>query len=92
MPGSVFYNGMCYFLSNKYQKLSWFDAYDFCSEMNLNATLLVLNDTGLFQNLTQTILKIKENDPDSHQDHLVYHIGFNYTIGMSVIELINHKK
>ena len=70
--------------SHKNQKLSWFDAYNFCSQMNLNATLLVLTNINQFGYLTETVRNINRNDLAKYiEDPTGYNIGFHFTQGIS---------
>lgn len=76
MPGSVFYNGTCIFISSKRQKLSWIHSERFCRKLPLNTTFLVLQNNHKYEFIRKEIIKIREKE--NPIDQLVFFIGFKY--------------
>jgi hypothetical protein len=76
MPGSVFYNGTCIFISSKRQKLSWVHAERFCRRLPLNTTFLVLQNDHKSEFIRRELTKLREKE--NPLDPLLFYIGFRY--------------
>ena len=81
MPGSVFYNGSCFYFSSKRQKLSWLHAERFCRKLPLNTSFLTVKNDHQYDMLRNEIMRIRTKE--SPVDQLVFYIGFRYMSGQS---------
>jgi hypothetical protein len=74
--GSV-YNGSCIYISNEFQKLTWFKSKSFCSKLipssSFNSSLLKIDNHHQLQFLTEKL----KNKSQSNVD-LVFFIGLQY--------------
>lgn len=76
MPGSVFYNGTCIFISSKRQKLSWIHAERFCRKLPLNTSFLLFENNHKYDFIRNEIIKLRERE--NPIDQLVFYVGFRY--------------
>ena len=74
IPGSLFYNGTCIYMSKSKQKLSWTHAQDFCHKLPFNASLLIVHNDHQYEFMQTMITKVKQDEDP--RDQLVYFIGF----------------
>lgn len=88
MPGSVFYNGTCIYISKEDEKLSWADSEEFCKSLPLNASLLIIQNGHKLEFLKNEIIKIKELE--NSIDHLRFYAGFKYNIDSNFNEFLKY--
>ena len=85
MPGSVFYNGTCIFVSSKRQKLSWIHAERFCRKLPLNTSFLLFENNHKFEFIRNEMIRLRERE--NPIDQLVFYVGFRYQNSISHISL-----
>jgi hypothetical protein len=76
MPGSVFYNGSCFYFASKKQRLSWIHAERFCRKLPLNTSFLTIQNDHQYNMLKNHIMTLREKENPS--DQLVFYIGFKF--------------
>lgn len=78
MPGSIFYNGSCYYFSRDIEKLTWIRSEKFCRKIPLNTSLLIIQNNKEFEFIRRNLLRIKQEE--NYAEQLVYNIGFHYSM------------
>jgi hypothetical protein len=78
MPGSVLYNGTCYYFTRSKEKLSWINAERFCRKLPLNASFLTIENDHQYEMLKKEVIRLR--DKENPEDQLVFYIGFRFLI------------
>ena len=81
MPGSILYNGTCYYFSRKKEKLSWTNAERFCRKLPLNTSFLTIENDHQYEMLKKEVIRLR--DKEQPEDQLVFYIGFRFLISKS---------
>jgi len=76
MPDSYAYNGTCIYFSSILERLSWFQAEKFCSNLQLKMSLLVIQNEHHFKFIHQKLIQLSYKENETSIDDVIFLVGF----------------